>query len=206
MLADRGPVAVARYARTPAALLIFAKGFLARLTDNPSLPSPVPSIDAFEADLEAFDLAQLDAKDRSPVAVAERDRWAVRVQRHVGRLVAFVQEAADMEGTPAAATVIIVGAGLSVRKTGKHTKPEIAAKYTGIPGELRVVARAVPGAGAYYWEWSVDGITWTTLPDSRSGSTMIGGLTPGRRYFFRFRALTRKGTTGYSQVASIIAL
>jgi hypothetical protein len=34
--------------------------------------------------------------------------------------------------------------------------------------------------------------------------TVISGLTPGQTYYFRFRALTRKGMRDWSQVVSLI--
>jgi hypothetical protein len=34
--------------------------------------------------------------------------------------------------------------------------------------------------------------------------TVISGLTPGQTYYFRFRALTRKGMRDWSQIVSLL--
>jgi hypothetical protein len=42
--------------------------------------------------------------------------------------------------------------------------------------------------------------TWTRAPETMQGSRVIAGLTSAKTYYFRFRALTRAGETGFSQV------
>jgi hypothetical protein len=66
------------------------------------------------------------------------------------------------------------------------------------------VARAILGAGAYFWEYSLDQKTWILAAETRNAKALVTGLTPGVTTYFRFRALTHAGRTDYSQVVSLM--
>ena len=77
-------------------------------------------------------------------------------------------------------------------------------KFTGLSGVVELDARAVAPSASYYWQFSLDGKSWTSAPETMKHVTVIAGLTPGQTYSFRFRALTRKGMRDWSQVVSLI--
>jgi hypothetical protein len=204
MFANRGPIAVMKRPRTPRGFLLYARRVLLGMKDNPSFPDPWLSLDAFEADLTALAEAEAKAQDRSPTAIADRNAKGLKVCQDIEHLRDYVQSVVETTGNAAEAIAMILGAGLDVRQDGNGPKPELAVKRGDVAGELLVIARAVAGAGVYYWEMSADLETWSALPDTRAASTQVSGLTVGHTYHFRFRALARKGKTDYSQVVSFM--
>jgi hypothetical protein len=56
----------------------------------------------------------------------------------------------------------------------------------------------------YSWEHSSDQSTWTPLPEAMQSRMEVSGLMSAQVYYFRFRALTREGWQGYSQVVSLL--
>ena len=62
-------------------------------------------------------------------------------------------------------------------------------------GQSQAAAWAIAGAGAYYWEYSLDQHTWISAPETTLPKTVLKGLTVGQTYWFRVRALTRNGKT-----------
>jgi hypothetical protein len=44
---------------------------------------------------------------------------------------------------------------------------------------------------AYFWEWSLDQLTWTVGTQTTKARAMLSGLTAGKVYFFRVRGLKR---------------
>ena len=204
MFAPRGPIAVLKNPRTPKAFLTFAKGVLAGLTGNPDLSDPTPSLTILEADIAALDDAETKASDRSPVAIADRNAKGLKVHQDLGHVRDYVQRVVETRTSAAEGIALIRSAGLEVRESGRSWKPELAVKRGGVAGDVEVVARAIAGAGVYYWEISVNLETWSALPDSRTANTLVSGLTVGQTYHFRARALTRKGLTDFTQVVSFV--
>lgn len=204
MIIHQGPVAYAKLPRDQKGFLAFSRNMQDKRKGNTALPSPSPSLAAFGADVDAFDTALTKAKDGTPTAVTDRDAKALKVHQDIGHIIDYVQSVADTQASAADAIAVIVSAGLQVKKTSTHKKPELAVKYTGLSGEVLLAALAIAGAGAYYWEFSLDQKAWTTAPETTIGKTTVAGLTPGQVYYFRFRALTKKGKSDYSQVVSLI--
>jgi hypothetical protein len=204
MIAKHAPIAVANYPKTHPALLILAKLIREGLTGNIWLPDPTPSLAVFSAHVDAYDAAQTKAGSRDPVAVAERDAAALTVAQDIRSIVGYTQRVADAQPSRAEAITVIRSAGLDVKRGTSYRKPELAAKYTGFSGEVLLVARAVRGAGAYYWEYSVNQSDWFAAPETTISRQVITGLTPGQTTYFRFRTLVRGGKTDYSQVVALI--
>jgi hypothetical protein len=50
----------------------------------------------------------------------------------------------------------------------------------------------------YYWQYSLDQETWTDLPKTLVAKTTTPPLVRGKTYFFRARALRRKGLDDWS--------
>jgi hypothetical protein len=201
MFMIQGPVAVFLSPRTPNGFLLYAKSVHAKVTACSALS--YPGLAVLGACIEAFDDAQVEAGNKSPIAVAERNAKALKVYQELGHLRDYVQAMVETMTSPADAVALIVSAGLSVRKARNYAKPAFAAKYGAVSGEALLVALAVPRAHAYYWEYSVDQSEWTAMPETTKASTTLAGLTAGQVYYFRFRTLTPNGKTDYSQVVSL---
>jgi hypothetical protein len=202
MLFQRGPSIVTRLPQGHKAFTAHAVNVKSKLTGNQGLPNP-PNFVAYGDAVDALVVAD-GVKHKTPADRADRDAKALKVYRLMLHIVDYVQTEADALGSASDAIALILSAGLEVRKTGSHKKAELAAQYTGISGEVLLLARAIAEAGAYYWEYSVDQKSWTTVPETTKARTTIAGLTPGLVYYFRFRALTTKGKLSYVQPVSLI--
>jgi hypothetical protein len=85
-----------------------------------------------------------------------------------------------------------------------RSKGELSAKNTGVPGTVVLEAKAVAPVAVYFWQYSLDQETWTSVPETMKANQVISGLTSKETYSFRFRALTRGGEVGFSQVVSLL--
>lgn len=202
MFKNQGPVAQLERQRSPKRFLTYSKSVVSKAKGSTSVS--YAGLAELEADVIALDKAETAAKDRTPAAVADRDAKALKVYQGLHHYRDYVQSLAEAQATPADAVTLILNLGLTVRKSRSYAKPALAAKYGGVSGEVLLAALAVVGAGAYYWEWSIDQKSWSSAPETTTASTSISGLTPGQLYYFRFRALTPKGKGNYSQVVSLM--
>ena len=115
-----------------------------------------------------------------------------------------VQAVVELQTNLADALRVAESAGMTLKKQGKVDKAELAVKLPGITGVVELDAKAVAPTASYYWQFSPDGKTWTSAPETMQHTTVISGLTPGQTYYFRFRALTRKGMRDWSQIVQTI--
>jgi hypothetical protein len=199
---QHGPTAMARYPSTHKAFGGYAKNIEVKLKGSASLPN-VPGSSTFGDEVDALITAD-GIPHKTPEQTADRDAKALKVFRHIGHIVDYVQSVADTLTSPADAVALILSAGLDVRKFRPARKRPLAARYTGLTGEVLLVALAIAGAGAYYWEFSLDQLVWTAVPETRDSRTTIKGLTVGQTYYFRVRALTRKGKTDYVTPVNLV--
>ncbi len=97
---------------------------------------------------------------------------------------------------------------LYVSNIGKRPpKPPLAAKRGTLSGVILLVALAMARVTAYFWEVSVDGLTWSVGVETSQARASLSGLTPGKVYYFRVRGLQRSGTlTSYTQVVSLMVV
>jgi hypothetical protein len=187
-----GPSAVAIYPKALGNFGAYAKNIGVCLTGNDALANLPVALDTYKATVDAF-LAMVGARNRGKVAVTDRNSKAVQIHRFIKLIVAYVQSVSETMTSEAEAIALITSAGLQVRKVTRYRKPALAARYTGVSTELLLLARAVAGAGAYFWEMSEDGVSFREVAETRKPKTMITGLTVGKTYWFRFRVLTAKG-------------
>jgi hypothetical protein len=200
-----GPQVRAKVVSSPQKFVGFAKGVKAKSIGNAALAMPTALSDDFGKAVDQLDAAQTKAKSGSKQDTTDRNTKAAVVYRLLKQVLALVQCVADQQPNAADAEAIIVGAGFEVKKRTRRRKPDFAVKHTGLSGEARLVARAVKGAGAYYWEWSTDQQTWTAAPETTAPETILHGLTPGLLYHFRFRTLTPEGKSNHSPIITLIA-
>jgi hypothetical protein len=199
-----GPAATLNIPRLKKSLITFAKAVHDHLENNPSFPSPTPTLAVFAADVAAFEDAEIKAASKSKGAAALRDAKARKVREDLNHLRDYVQSVVEMQANPATAAAMIESAFMTVRKPAKRSKPELRATNTDVSGTVAIQAKAVAPAATYYWQHSQDQQTWSSIPETMRASTVIAGLMSARMYFFRFRALTRAGETGFSQIVSLL--
>ena len=203
---SRGPVAVLKIPRSAILFIAAALKIRDRLKDNPHVPSPSPTLDVFEANIKALQDAQSKAQAAELGAAKVRDARAKKVKKDLIKLLECVQIAADAQPNADEAAAVILSAGMSVRGKSTRVKAPFAVKQLPVSGSVQLDARALARRAVYFWEISVDQTTWTEAGKTMRGKLVVTGLTPGRTYYFRFRALLSDGMIEVSQVVSLIVV
>ena len=178
-----------------APLVLFGRGAVTNVKDNPWFPTPNPTLAKLTADLDKLASLEETLKTKGTIAGGEcRDARKV-VRKDLRLLCQYVGQIADEN--PDHDEAIILSAGFTVARVGRRTKPPIEAKQDKQSSAVLLTARAVRGARLYYWQVSVDGQTWTDLGDTPISKMTKTGLAPHTLYYFRVRARTRTGITEY---------
>jgi hypothetical protein len=178
-------------------LITFAKFVAGCLTNNPSFPSPNPTVAVLLTDVTAFDNAETTTVGGSTLATTQRNALKNKVLQDLRHELAYVQSVA--ETVTDNVQTVVESAGFRLRKPSTRSKPALAVKDGATSGSVLVVAKAMGRTAVYYWEYSLDQKTWTAAPDTFKASVTIGGLTVGQTYAFRVRTMTRASTGGWSQ-------
>lgn len=174
------------------------------MLNNPTFPNAGALLDAIVKEKQALDEADEAAATKALGTAGLRDAQRAKVMKAISDVVHHVQGIADTQANSVDAAAIILSAGLSIRKASKYAKPAVSAKQGWVSGSAAVDAKAVPGAVAYYWQFSLDQKSWSSVTEVTTTSTTIEGLTPGQVYYFRFRTLSRPGLSDFSQVVSLL--
>lgn len=199
----KGPTGVIKPPRQKKALSPFGKHVVTCMTGNAKVPNATPVLGAITAACAALDVSQA-ALPGTKAATAQRDADWVALLLLLHHELDYVNSVAEKQTSPADAEAVITGAGFSVRKEGKRHKDALAATYGLASGEVELDARAVAPGASYYWQWSTDLKDWVSVPETKKASTTITGLVPATTYYFRFRALTHKGMTDWSQAVRLL--
>ena len=200
-----GPTAVLRFPKRNTELLLFAKAVLIALTGNASFPSPNPTLANFGNDVAALDQAQTSAATRAKGAAEARNAKRLKVKQDLHSLRDYVQNVVETsQVSNSVAAAMIVSAGFAVKIVTAPYKPTFVVENAVLPGSVTLAARRVAPNATYSWQWSSDGTNWSSAPDTVKASTVISGLTSAHVYSFRFRALSRKGQTDWSQIVSLL--
>ncbi len=172
------------------------------VTDNPYFPAPVPApwvIGKAIADLKTAQTATL-TRTKGTIEVRDEKRWAL--VSLLQQLRGYVQVVADADPDNAGTT--ITSAGFSVRKQPGRCPRSFSAKPGLVSGVVKVSAPSAGHRASYEWVYSVDGgESWLEMPPTLQASTKIAGLTPGTSVMFRYRAITGRGASGWSQPVTL---
>ena len=204
MTSKNTPVAVLKLPARPKALITYAQSVHKRMTDNPFFPSPTPTLTELAADIAALVGAETDAHNRTRGTRSARDAKARALRKTLGLLRDHVQSVVEANAGTVDGVVIIESASMSVRRSGSPRRRSLDVKSNGRPGEVVATTRRVAATATYIWQYSLDQQTWTPVSETMKTRITITGLQSARTYYFRFRAITRAGDTGYSQVVSCV--
>jgi hypothetical protein len=174
---------------------------------NVDLPNPPVAVAVVDGHIDELDDAE-QAVHSGKGTVAERDTKLGVVQSDMGLYLAYAE--AEANANPEKGAAIIEGGGFYVVKRKNPGKADLAARYTKTPGALKLAAKAKKRPASYYWQMCVNPTspnpaTWSDLPETHQASTTVEGLTPGMTYAFRYRTLTRDGTSDWSSPILIMA-
>jgi len=179
-------------------LLVFAQAIHDAMAANTStLPSPSPALTVLQSSIDTLAAKQTVVQTRVKGAVGDRDAAQKALMVILGSERGYVESVCN--GSPTTAAQIAEDAGMSLRKTGAHTKPPLAVKAGATSGVVEVSAKATKGAGANNWQYSLDGgKTWIDLPSTTKAKTTISNLVPGTTVQVRQQAITKSGEGDWS--------
>jgi len=199
---QRKAIAVLNLAISVHDLIGRVKSITSAMTANAYFKTPSPPLATITADLAELEAAQTVALTRAKGTAAQRDAKLVIVRTDLHDLKGYVQTVANAE--PANASAIIESAAMSIKKPNTRTKQDIAVQAGAVSGSVEVIVKAAAHRASYDWEHSTDRKTWTRLPMTLQARTIVPNLPLGATAYFRSRAVTRTGTSDWSQPISTI--
>jgi hypothetical protein len=174
--------------------------------DPTDFATPYPPGSQVEADLAALLKALQAVESGGTIETTAVRGAAAKVRQDFQMLVKYVQgvlRAGAIENAPG----ILANILMYVSNVGQR-KPKAPFAVEQPPGmasgSVHVIALAVLTALTYGWEVSLDQQTWSVTTTGQSHAVLTG-LTPGKTYYFRFRAFRRNGTqTDYSVIVPLL--
>jgi hypothetical protein len=195
-----GPVVVLNY--TALNLPVVAQRVHDGINANSGLFSNLwISMPQLQADITAY---QSSLSGTGKAATSARRSLKRKLATDLKHLRDDVQIVVEQQTSLADALKVAASAGMELKKVGKRDIPELTVKSTGLPTVVELSAKAVAPNASYYWQFSLDGKNWSSVPETMKHVTVISGLTSGQTYYFRFRALTRKGMRDWSPAITLL--
>jgi hypothetical protein len=175
----------------------------AAMTNNSYFPNPNPVLAAFVASLGKYDTAATAAKTRAKGTIPARNAARTDYIAALHSVRGQVQTVADANQENAEA--IITSAAMSVKKTPVHKSRTFEARQLTVSGSVELITKAAGPRAAYDWQYSTDGgKTWIDVVSTTKAKTTIPGLPVATNVMFRFRTLTPKGRSDWSQPTSLL--
>jgi hypothetical protein len=178
--------------------IAFYRNIIAKLTDNPTYPTPeVPLTDA-KAVVDALEAAFVASRDGSHSAISAMHDNEAAANAVFYKLAAYVEKVAEGDETK------ILSSGFhESRQPISRQKPQLSAADGANTGSVKLIAKAVDRAGAYIWQSAkeslpVEDSEWVLVATGTRSYHEISGLTVGGKYYFRVAAVTPDGTADFS--------
>lgn len=173
--------------------ILFYKNVIDSLTNHPIFTSPDVEISVLTDKVLAFEKDFLETKTGSHLAFAE-----MRLSREAVDEV-FRIEALYVDRIAKGDVAIILKSGFQpTKQAGQYKKTYFDAKEGKEPGVILLTCKAISGAKAYLWQYSVG-----VLPENDKGWELAGGSTQvhfkvvnlesGSKCWFRRAPITKKG-------------
>jgi|HubBroStandDraft_3_1064219.scaffolds.fasta_scaffold503576_1 hypothetical protein len=93
---------------------------------------------------------------------------------------------------------------MSVKQSAGPKKQPFAVKQGRVSGSVTLTVRHPGIVASFDWQYASDGEHWIEAPSEVHARQDIEGLTPGTLYSFRYRTLTRDGTSDWSDVLTLL--
>ena len=164
------------------------------MTGNAWFPSPSPSLASITASVDALHDAQVVTTTRIVGSVASRNTARVALMQAVRALQTYVQNRADAD--PEHARSIVSSAGFAIKRSTAYARAGFAVKRGPISASVVLSQRAAKTRAAYEWQWSLDKLTWQSLPTTLTARTTVYDLPIQKKVYFRTRVITSKGGAG----------
>lgn len=182
-------------------LINYVKTVILKMTGNSWFTSPKPTLAEVDAALTAFADAETSMGIRKKVR-GDRAKKKIALIALLNHLADYVRSIC--EANPDSAAAIAESAGMRLKRLTPRVKLPFNVTQGSVSGTVICDAKAAGMPATYYFAFSLDQKTWTSVPDAMTSKITIAGLTPGQTYYFRFRTLTRKGLSDFSQVVSLL--
>lgn len=88
---------------------------------------------------------------------------------------------------------------MSAKRSSGSRAHTFQVKRDGPAGSARVTAPVAGDDATCFWQMSIDGgLTWIDLPSTRQSKTALPRLAPGTTVLVRYKTLTTKGESDWS--------
>ena len=184
--------------------VIFYRNIIAALTNNILFSNLDPSLEDAKAAVDALELSILNAADGSHTAKALMHAQEEATDKTYRKLAAAVDRIAD-------------GNEASILSSGFHASKQVAARQKDTltvkagknSGTADLAGKAHDKGKAYIWQSAEEPLpgneeVWIIIGHSTSASFTVYNLIVGKRYRFRFAAITPDGVTDYCEPVSKI--
>jgi hypothetical protein len=169
--------------------ITYSKAIYKAMFNNPGFTASAAKLTTLNTDINTLDASETGCKTKPPSSsVTSRNAAIEVVKADLRSLRSDVQGVAD--ANPAKAEAIINSASMSVKKFSPRGKLLSTATDDVEEGKVDLTGE---GSGPHEWRISPDGVTWSLLPASSGGKTVVEHLTPGSVYFFQNRQILTKG-------------
>lgn len=180
------------------------------LTNNPDFPTPQPSLASLTALADEMEASYTDAQASRQATTAKINIMHEKEtagEQGVRRVASYIESVAGNDESK------ILSAGISLRSAASPLPAPSAPSGLSVSegdheGELDLSHDPVKGAKSNEYQQSPDPPTatsWVHAAISVKSSVTISGLVSGTRYWFRVRAITSAGPSGWSDPATKIA-
>lgn len=190
--------------RKPGKTILYARHIAASMQDNPYFPAPPLPLATLLAHIEELEQAQIVAMTRAHGAAAERNAKLVMVENDLRRLRSYVETVANGYGEEGEG--VVVTSGMTVKERSGPRKGPWTVKQGRTSGTARLLVRH-PGGSVYFdWQYSTDGELWVDAPSTTYAHQTISNLTPGRRFWFRYRTLRGEVKSDWSDALVLLVV
>jgi hypothetical protein len=177
------------------------------MTGNPNFPSPIPTMATVTQITNQLETATT-VKGKSG---SKSDTTAMRKKEEdldlaLKQLASYVESVANQNEDTAEA--VIQSAGMEVRSRITRVQAVLLAILTGNPGEVRLVHKAGKRV-SYEFQMCTDltnEANWRTIAATTLSKTIVRGLAPNTRYYFRARMIGSDGPKPWSDVRSVYVM
>ena len=189
-------------------LVIFTDSVISKMTNNAEYPTPTPTLASVQTSLTAFQDALAEAKDGGPSKTAAKNAAREVLMTKLRNLTLYVQMECGDD------LAVLLTSGFEATKTptpaGILPAPQQVTLTQGpLSGTLDLRGRPVSNAGAYEAQKTtrIDNPgSWESVDQMTAARMQIEGLTPGKTYWARIRAIGSAGPGAWSEPVSAIAL
>ena len=174
----------------------FYQNVIAKLTDNPTYPSPPIALSDAKTAVDTLDASIIAARDGSHFAVStmhDNEKAADAIFRALAN---YVESTADGDETK------IINSGFHGTKQPTPIQKATLAVVDGLhSGSVKFITKAVVGGGAYIFQMTKGKPTpesvWLPVTTTLYTTYTVEGLEPACYYSFRVAAVTPDGITDF---------